>query len=453
MKKNITVYNLLIILIFSLGFNSCDNEDPEIEFNTIPVAIEALDVRPTEFTALWEPIFRSSSYQLDVSEDEMFTSFVPGYNSKIIDKFEETVSDLTNNTQYYYRVRGVLNGEPTENSNTIAVMTRLITQEDVTLKSSANFFVGVAVNPDRVADPKYMEVYAKEFNSVTAENAMKMANIVTGIDAQNNISYDWSRADAIVDYAEANGFNIHGHALVWHESVPAALENFGGTDAEFEALVEEYITTTVGRYKGKVDSWDVVNEAIVDNTSSLRPSIFRQKMGENYVEKCFQFARNADPDVKLFYNDYNMVTDDLKRSGALALVDDLMSKNLIDGVGYQMHINVNSPSEADIQIATNEIVTRELLVHYSELDVRTNPDGQITEFTEEVAFIQRNKVSQVTRVYNNIPDNLKYALTIWGLKDDDSWITPRFGFIDWPLLFDPSFGKKEAYFGFIEGLQ
>lgn len=452
MKKYRIIY-LLVALVFSLGINSCDSEEPEIEFDTIPVANEVLDVRPTEFTASWQPVFRASSYELDVSQDENFSSFIPGYNAKSVDKFEETISDLTNNTQYYYRVRGILSGQPTENSNTISVLTRLITEEDVTLKSSADFLVGVAVNPDRIADPAYMEVYGKEFNSVTAENAMKMANIVTGIDAQGNISYDWSRADAIVDYAEANGFNVHGHALVWHESVPDALQNFGGTDAEFEAIVKDYITTTVTRYKGKVDSWDVVNEAIADGTSSLRATIFRQKMGGDYVEKCFQFARDADPDVKLFYNDYNMVTDGLKRSGALNLVDDLMAKNLIDGVGYQMHINVNSPTEVEMQNATQELITRELLIHYSELDVRTNPDGNLTEFTEEVAFVQRNKVSQVTRTYNSIPENLKYALTLWGLKDDDSWITPRFGIIDWPLLFDESFGKKEAYFGFIEGLQ
>ena len=452
MKIYKTIY-LTITLVFFLGFNSCDNEDSEIIFNTIPVANEAVDVRPTEFIALWEPVFRSSGYELDVSQDEKFSTFLTGYNAKPVNKFEETVTDLTNNTTYFYRVRGILDGKPTENSNTISVVTRLITTDDVTLKSSADFFVGIAVNPDRVADAEYMEVYEKEFNSVTAENAMKMANIFKGLDNMMNITYDWSKSDAIVDYAEANGMNIHGHALVWHESVPSALENFSGTDAEFEAIVEQYITTTVTRYKGKVDSWDVVNEAISDNTSSLRPTIFRQRMGENYIEKCFQFARNADPEVKLFYNDYNMTTDALKRSGALAVVDNLRSKNLIDGVGYQMHINVNSPSEAEMQLATNELINRELLIHYSELDVRTNPDAQLTEFTDDIAFIQRNKVSQVTRVYNSIPDNLKYALTMWGLKDDDSWITPRFGIIDWPLLFDDNFAKKEAYFGFIEGLQ
>ena len=441
-------------MVFALGFNSCENEDTEIQFDTIPVANEALDIRPNEFRALWEPVFRSSGYELDVSTDEMFTTFIAGYNAKPINGFQETITGLTNNTQYYYRVRGILNDQPTENSNTVSVVTRFIPDVQITLKSSAkNFFVGIAVNPDRVMDPEYMEVYGKEFNSVTAENAMKMANIVTGIDNMNNISYNWSKSDAIVDYAEANGMNIHGHALIWHESVPNALENFAGTDAEFEAVVEDYITTIVTRYKDKIDSWDVVNEAISDNSSSLRATIFRQRMGENYLQKCFQFARNADPNVKLFYNDYNMVTDPLKRSGALREVDKLIANNLIDGVGYQMHINIENPSESEMQTATNELVNRNLLIHYSELDIRTNIDGSATEFTEEISFAQRDKVRAVTRVYNAIPDANKYALTLWGLKDDDSWITPRFNVLDWPLLFDNEFGKKEAYSGFIEGLQ
>ncbi|WP_299059151.1 endo-1,4-beta-xylanase [uncultured Polaribacter sp.] len=453
MKKYRTIY-LLITLMFTLGFNSCEKEDAEIEFDTIPVANEALDIRPTEFRISWQPIFRSSGYQLDVSLDETFSTFVSGYNSKSINGFQEIITDLSNNTRYFYRVRGLLNGVPTENSNVVSVVTRFIPDEVITLKSSAsNFFVGVAVNPDRIADSQYMEVYEREFNSVTAENAMKMANIITGIDAMMNISYDWSKADAIVDYAEEKGMNIHGHALIWHESVPNALTNFTGTDAQFEAIVEDYITTTVTRYKDKVDSWDVVNEAIIDNSTSLRASIFRQKMGENYLEKCFQFARNADPNVKLFYNDYNMVTDPLKRSGALREIDKLIASNLLDGVGYQMHINIENPSEAEMQTATNELVSRNVLIHYSELDVRTNLNGQSTTFTEQRSFAQSDKVREVTRVYNSIPDANKYALTLWGLKDDDSWITPRFNVLDWPLLFDNEFGKKEAYSGFIEGLQ
>lgn len=452
MKQYNTIY-LFIIIILTFGLYACNEDNNEIEFETIPVANEAQDVRPNEFRASWKAVFRASGYELDVSDNESFSSFLTGYNAKQVNKFEETITGLSNNTKYYYRVRAILNGVVSENSNTVEATTRFIPDDIETLKSSAtNFFVGIAVNPDRVADATYTEVYEREFNSVTAENAMKMRSIFTNLNGMD-IVYDWSKSDAIVDYAEANGMNIHGHALVWHESVPDALQNFTGTDAEFEAIVESYITAVVTRYKGKIDSWDVVNEAISDNSSSLRPTIFRQKMGENYVQKCFQFARNADPDVKLFYNDYNMTTDALKRSGALNLIDNLITNNLIDGMGYQMHININTPNENQMRVATNELVNRNLLIHYSELDVRTNPNGSAREFTDALAFAQREKVSQVTRVYNSIPDENKYALTLWGLKDDDSWITPRFNILDWPLLFDDNFGKKEAYFGFIEGLQ
>jgi endo-1,4-beta-xylanase len=118
-----------------------------------------------------------------------------------------------------------------------------------------------------------------------------------------------------------------------------------------------------------------------------------------------------------------------------------------------MHININTPNENEMQSATNELINRDLLIHYSELDVRTNVDGNAREFSEQLALAQRDKVSEVTRVFNSIPEKNKYALTIWGLKDDDTWIRPRFSVLDWPLLFDDNFGKKEAYFGFIEGLQ
>ena len=135
--------------------------------------------------------------------------------------------------------------------------------ENSTLKNSAeDFLVGIAVNPNRVQDSKYASVYTKEFNSVTAENAMKMKGIFKGLDDEGNLRLDWTNPDQIVDFAENNNMNIHGHTLIWHESTPDFLKNFNGTDEEFEAIIEKYITAVVTRYKGKIDSWDVVNEAI-----------------------------------------------------------------------------------------------------------------------------------------------------------------------------------------------
>ncbi|MEL6484994.1 MAG: endo-1,4-beta-xylanase [Bacteroidota bacterium] len=123
------------------------------------------------------------------------------------------------------------------------------------------FFVGVAVNPERVGDETYTSIYKREFNSITAENAMKMHKILVGLNENNQPIYDWTQADAIVNFAEAHQLNLHGHTLIWHESIPEVLQNFEGDDNAFGEVIKSYITDVVTRYKGKVDSWDVVNEA------------------------------------------------------------------------------------------------------------------------------------------------------------------------------------------------
>lgn len=341
-----------------------------------------------------------------------------------------------------------------ENVTAQGYQPNIVIPESTTLKTAAkDFFVGVAVNPERVRATDHSSVYTREFNSITAENAMKMKSIFKGLDENMKIIYDWTQSDAIVDFAENNGMNLHGHALVWHESIPDVLENFKGTNAQFEAIIGQYITTVVKRYKGKVDSWDVVNEAIADNTTKMRESLFLERMGSNYVEKCFEFARKADNKVKLFYNDYGLEHDVQKQKGAFELIDGLKNKNLIDGVGYQMHLDYNFPSKATLQTATNLAVDRGLLIHFSELDIKTNPKGDVNELTEQRNQAQAKKVYEVVSVYNNIPENLKYALTVWGLKDDESWITPRYGFPDWPLLFDANFKRKKAFSGFVQALE
>lgn len=326
--------------------------------------------------------------------------------------------------------------------------------DNTALKSVAtDFMVGVAINPLRIKDSNYTNVYKREFNSITAENAMKMKSILKGIDSEGNPIYDWTQSDLIVDFAEANSMNVHGHTLIWHESVPDFLNDFEGNNQEFELLIEKYITAVVSRYKGKVDSWDVVNEAIADGTSELRKSIFFKRMRADYVKKCFRYAKNADKDAKLFYNDYGLIYDKKKQKGAFTIIDDLLGNNLIDGVGYQMHIDYNFPSKLAIKSAADLIVQRKLLVHFSELDVKTNPKGDVQEFTEQRKQAQGKKIYEVVSVYKSLPEAYKYALTVWGLKDDDSWITPRYGFPDWPLLFDSSFEKKGAYSGFIQALE
>lgn len=287
-----------------------------------------------------------------------------------------------------------------------------------------------------------------DFNSLTSEYEMKM-NVMYPSEG----NYNFSAADAIVGFAQANDMDVHGHALIWHNATPSWVENFTGTDAEFEAMVEDYITTTVQRYSGSVRSWDVVNEAIEDGSNTLRNSVFRQRMGDNYVQKCFQFARNADPNVLLFYNDYNIAADSGKRAAIFSLVDSL--GDLIDGVGAQMHISIDGPAASEIQAVANGTVSRGLKLHFSELDIRTNPEGDanVSSLSNSKAEAQKAKFEEVVNIYNAIPLDNKFALTVWGLRDSESWLLDFWGVPDWPLMFDDSYNPKPAYQGFLDGLQ
>lgn len=310
-----------------------------------------------------------------------------------------------------------------------------------------SFSVGMAVKASQL-DGQHMDVLEREFNNLTAEFEMKM-NIMY----PSQGTYDFTTADAIVNYGVANDMNIHGHTLIWHTATPEWVENFSGTDQEFEDMVEDYITTVMTRYAGVVRSWDVVNEAVEDNTNVLRNSVFRQRMGDDYISKCYQFARNADPNALLFYNDYNITFDVGKQQAALAIVDDLMAQDLIDGVGAQMHIDIFFPSASQIQSIVDATVSRGLKMHFAELDVRVNPNNDLTSLTASRALAQQNKVREVVEIYDAIPDANKFALTVWGMRDSETWLIEFWGQPDWPLLYDDNFQPKPAHTGFLEALE
>ena len=317
------------------------------------------------------------------------------------------------------------------------------------LKDAATtFFVGNITRASRVnGGGQHTEILKTHFSSITSEYEMKM-NVMYPSEG----NYDFTAADAIVNFGVDNGINVHGHALIWHNATPDWVKNFSGTDAEFETMVKDYVTTTVTRYKGKIASWDVVNEAIDDGSGNpLRSSIFKDKMGDGYIKKCFQWARDADPDCLLFYNDYNIASSVGKRTAMFKIVDDL--GDLIDGVGAQMHINYNYPSASNIQAVADGTVSRGLKLHFAELDIRANPNNDQTTLTAARADAQKAKFKEVVKIYNSIPLDNKYALTVWGLKDNESWLMDFWGHIDWPLMFNDDYSKKPAYDGFIEGLE
>lgn len=331
-------------------------------------------------------------------------------------------------------------------------MSDLLDIEEDPLYSLASFPVGVAVSsPDLLGDNIYFRsLSAHHFNSITCGNDMKMDAL-----HPSEGSYSWGNADFLIDFAQQHNKRIHGHVLVWHSQVPLWMEDYQGTSDQWEALLKDHIKTIVTHYQAEVFSWDVVNEAFEED-GSLRHTIWRDNIGDDYIAKCFQWAREAGPGIKLFYNDYGLSFNGPKFWAVQAMIDDFQSRNPpipIDGIGFQMHISDDNPPLANIQAVVDTIEARGLLVHFSELDVSLNRNGYYSELTEAMKQRQKERYYDVFTVYRSLPDELQAGITIWGVGDSDSWIRSFFGRIDWPLLFDDNYDPKPAFWGVVEALQ
>ncbi len=424
----------------------------EMMFDLVPPSgIEISAVSETSFRVEWNRVEGAEYYEVTVARDMQLDDGVVPYIDLRENGLGINVINLQSSTTYYVSIRSVINGEESSLSNPAEVTTlsEPDPEPDTALKDVATTFaMGMAVRSSWLTG-QHDAVLRREYNSLTAEFEMKM-NIMYPSEGR----FDFSRVDAIVDYAEANDMHVHGHALIWHAATPDWVENFSGTDEEFEEMVEDYIKTTVSRYQGRVRSWDVVNEAFDDGSGNLRNTVFLRRMGSDYIEKCYRWTREADPDVLIFYNDYNMVIDDTKRGAAVAMIDDFIARDVpVDGFGFQMHISYQGPSKSKIASTAKEITDRGLLLHFSELDIRANPNNNISSLSEERAELQKAKYKEVTEVYNSIPDQSKFALTIWGMRDNESWLLDFWGHIDWPLLYDEQFNIKKAHTGILEGLE
>lgn len=328
--------------------------------------------------------------------------------------------------------------------------------EDI-LKTTATFPMGVAIDPSLLLNNKrYRDVILKEHNSLTTENAMKWQAI-----HPSENSYNYGGADYIVDFAVENKMRVHGHTLLWHAYNPTWLNNYKGDSTAFESLMKKHILEVVGHYKGKVTSWDVVNEAF-DDRGSLRKglttegSIWSTKLGNDYIARAFQYAAEADPKALLFYNDYGQEYSPSKLRAIISLITDLQKRKIpIHGVGLQFHININSDI-AGIESALTQLAATGLKIHISELDVNFSnfqKNASIT-FSDANSMAQKKIYKQVMKSYRKlVPPAQQFGITCWNVGDADSWLRSAIQQNEWPLPFDDNYLRKPAYFGIIEGLK
>ncbi|MGB3774102.1 MAG: endo-1,4-beta-xylanase [Leeuwenhoekiella sp.] len=321
----------------------------------------------------------------------------------------------------------------------------------------ADYFpMGVAVSPRALKDSAEAQLIKTQFKSMTPENVMKMGPIHP---VQNR--YNWEPADEIVAFAEENDMIMRGHALVWHQQYPDwFFKDKDGKQISKDTLyarMKKHITDVVSRYKGKIYAWDVVNEAVSDDSTKVYrdESPFYQIAGEEYLAKAFQFAHEADPDVKLFYNDYNAVRPE-KRERIYALVKKLVDAGApIDGVGIQGHWSIFEPTKEDLKTAIDKYASLNLEVQITELDVslykwekesREKRQDEQDDFTPE---LEQKQIDQYVMIFDMLRSykGTLTGVTFWNISDKYTWLDtyPVPGRKNYPLLFDQNLQPKKVY--------
>jgi endo-1,4-beta-xylanase len=345
--------------------------------------------------------------------------------------------------------------------------------EEQTLKKAfeGKFFIGAALNGAQIqqTDSAAIEVIKKQFNTITAENCMKSGPIqpVEG-------EFNFDLPDKFVELGLENDMYILGHCLVWHSQAPRwFFTDAEGKDVSRELLIERmktHISTVVGRYKGKVDAWDVVNEAILDD-GTWRNSKFYEIIGPDFIKLAFQFAHEADPEAELLYNDYSMFHEG-KRNSVVALVNDLKKEGVqIDGVGMQAHYGLDNLPLEEFEKSIIAFAETGVQVHITELDISVLPFPDWRVGAEVSANFEYQK--KMNPYAEGLSDSANIAfeesyinffkvllkhkesirrVTTWGVADHNSWKNgwPMRGRTDYPLLFDREYKAKPVVQKLIE---
>lgn len=333
-----------------------------------------------------------------------------------------------------------------------------------------HFYIGTAVNGWQLSgrDDKGLELIKTQFSSITAENGMKFQSIHPEPE-----KFNFEFSDKLVQLGVDNNQFILGHTLAWHQQTPRWVFFKDSTlraKDDLYKIMENHISTVVGRYKGKVGGWDVVNEALNEDGTLRESNYFKITEGE-FINKAFELAQKADPAAELYYNDYNL-WNQKKVDGAIKIANNVRAKGLkIDGIGMQGHWSLEFPSLELIESSINKITKAGLKVMITELDVsvlpnpRNNEGAEITDrveydkkfnpYQESLPDSMKQKLAKryedIFKLFNKHKDNIT-RITLWGVTDRNSWKNnfPVRGRTDYPLLFSRDYQPKQAYYSIIE---
>lgn len=351
---------------------------------------------------------------------------------------------------------GKLTAQATDGSSKVTVVDRSFPAAYPVLSTSlrylgANrekpFYIGASVAAiPLMSDEKYQSLVGREFSIITTENDMKFQFIHPQPDV-----YAFNEADMIVEFAERNHIRVHGHTLVWHEALPLWVTEVAYSPVEIQQILSQHIRTVVGRYKGRVGSWDVVNEPLKDmgyrkNKGLRSANPWFKAMGEEYIDFAFREAHAADPDARLYLNEYGIEEPGPKFDALYALVQRLLAKGVpIHGIGFQMHEDMEAGryigSEPNrVKINMQKMVALGLEVRVSEMDVNMNLRSTPRRLnTQSEAFTDMLVMS--------VKQEGVTSFGQWGVTDRYSSLAPMFEYFKWGngLIFDADYQPKPAY--------
>jgi endo-1,4-beta-xylanase len=329
-----------------------------------------------------------------------------------------------------------------------------------------DFLIGAALNQNQFTerDQRGLPIITNQFNSITAENVLKWEAV-----HPEPGKYNFAPADRYVGFGEKHRMFIVGHTLIWHSQTPRwVFEDAKGGPVDRQTLLErmrDHIQTVVGRYKGRIKGWDVVNEAI-DEDGTLRQTPWLKIIGEDYLVKAFEFAREADPSAQLYYNDYSL-ENEAKRKGAVELIKKLKARGVsIYAVGLQGHDKMDWPTAQQQSETIVAFASLGVKVNITELDVDVLPRASQHRGADISLNVELR--AQLNPYANGLPDSVQQALakryaelfevfrkhgdvidrvTFWGVTDGDSWLNnwPVRGRTSYPLLFDRAGKPKPAF--------
>jgi endo-1,4-beta-xylanase len=327
-----------------------------------------------------------------------------------------------------------------------------------------DFAIGTALNLDQIEekDPGAALLVPQQFNMATPENIMKAEIIHPQWD-----KYNFYPGDKLIEYGKKHTIKINGHTLIWHSQLPAFARNIQDIDS-FKTFFTDHINTVAGHYKGKIYSWDVVNEALNED-GSMRKSVFLNKLGENFVTEAFRLAQAASPGTELYYNDYNN-EQPAKRAGCITLIKKIQAAGVrIDGVGIQGHWRIGQIPLQEIEESIIQYAALGLKVMITELDIEVLPRN----FQGADVNQRMGNDPSLNPYVNGLPDSVQQQLandyealfklflrhkdkiariTFWGVDDGQSWLNgwPVRGRTNYPLLFDRNFKPKPAFYKVIQ---